>query len=198
MEQNTKRKYAIMALSATGACVAAIILLIRSALSNKGDPDSTTIAISVGLMAAAAVVAFYVRFKRAEAIEREKNPPLEPVDEEREALLDYFYDMNREKEFYVCLESGSPIDYVDDYEDGVAAFEKIRSEAVAVGSTVYIWRTSKDSNVCLRCRRLNGKRYAWNNPPLGGHPGCAPGCRCRAEPVIPVKRYSPKAHGEIK
>lgn len=198
MDQETRRKYALMALGATGACIGAIILLVRSALGNKGEPDSTTIAISVALLAIAAVVAFYVRLKRSEAIEREKNPPREPVDEEREALLDYFYDMEREKEFYSCLESGSPIDYVDDYEDGVAGFEKVKSEAVAAGSTAYIWRTSRDNTVCLRCRRLNGKRYAWNNPPLGGHPGCAPGCRCRAEPVMPSTRQAPKTHGKMK
>ena len=178
------------------ACIAAIILLWRSAMRNAGDPDSLTTAIAVLLMATAAVTAFYVRKRGKEEKERAENPPPPPVDEDREALLDYFHDMGREKEFYVCLESGAPIQYVDDYEDGVAAFEAIKAQALAEGSLAYIWRTCRDNQVCLRCRRLNGKRYTWEQPPLGGHPGCAPGCRCRPEPVMPAGRRLTQQRGK--
>lgn len=30
----------------------------------------------------------------------------------------------------------------------------------------------------------NGKKYSWNNPPTGGHPGEAIQCRCWAEPIL--------------
>lgn len=193
MDKQKQKKLAILAVGATGACVAAIILLVRSALTNKGEPDTLTTVIAVFLMGAATVIAFWVKRKRKEAIEHEKNPPPEPIDEEWEALLDHFYDMDREEEFYTCLESGGPIDYVEDYEDAVEIFEEAKSEAQAAGSAEYIWRTSKDNEVCLRCRRLNGRRYAWDNPPRGGHPGCAPGCRCEAEPVLPAARPRPAA-----
>lgn len=188
MDEQTKKKYALMAVGATGACVAAIILLVRSAIKSGGEPDTPTTIVAVFLMSAAAVVAFWVKKKRKDAMELEKNPPPEPVDEEWEALLDYFYDMEREDEFYSCLEAYGEIEYVDDYEDSVAAFENVKAKAVAAGSKEYIWRTSRDQEVCIRCRRQNGKRYGWNSPPRGGHPGCAPGCRCEAEPVMQAER----------
>jgi len=198
MDEQTKRKYALLAIGATGACVAAIILLVRSAIKSGGEPDTATAVVAVFLMSAAAVVAFWVKKKRKDAIELEKNPPPEPVDEEWEALLDYFYDMEREDEFYSCLEAYGEIEYVDDYEDSVAAFEQVKAQALAQGSKEYIWRTSRDQDVCNRCRRQNGKRYNWNTPPRGGHPGCAPGCRCEAEPVIAVDRSRSNAGGRTK
>ncbi|MBQ4132166.1 MAG: minor capsid protein [Desulfovibrionaceae bacterium] len=196
IDKNVKKKLARIAVGAMIACVGAIILLWRSAMENAGEPDTASTAAAILLMAAATVAAFYVRKKSKEEIERAENPPPEPVDEDWEALVDYFYDMDREKEFYSCLKSGAAIQYVDDYEDGVAAFEKAKAEAVAAGSAEYIWRTSRDTGVCSRCRRLNGRRYSWDNPPLGGHPGCAPGCRCKPEPVMPSGRQTAKAQGK--
>lgn len=60
-----------------------------------------------------------------------------------------------------------------------------------VGSTHYRWHTSEDSDVRLEHRKLNGKVFAWNNPPVAGtngmkyNPGCGPNCRCFAEPLLP-------------
>ncbi len=188
MKEELRKKYALMSIGALAACIAAIILLLRSVAKNSNEPDVVTLVIAVFLMSAGALTGFHVKKKRKEADEQGTRPQEEAVDEEWEALLDHFYDMEREDEFYSCLEAHGPIETVDDYEHSVAAFEKNTSEAVNAGSKEYIWRANRDSDVCIRCRRYNGKRFAWNNPPRGGHPGCAPGCRCEAEPVMPLER----------
>ena len=188
MKEEQRKKYALMSIGALAACIAAIILLVRSAAKNSSEPDIVTLIIAVFLMSAGAMTGFYVKRKRKEATKQEMSPQKEAVDEEWEALLDHFYDMEREDEFYSCLEAHGPIETVDDYEHSAALFEEARSEAVAAGSKEYIWRANRDRDVCMRCRRYNGKRFAWNNPPRGGHPGCAPGCRCEAEPVMPLER----------
>jgi SPP1 gp7 family putative phage head morphogenesis protein len=59
-----------------------------------------------------------------------------------------------------------------------------------IGSEVYIWRTVKDSDVRPRHKRLEGKVFRWDDPPVAGengeraHPGAIYNCRCFAEPVI--------------
>lgn len=71
----------------------------------------------------------------------------------------------------------------------VANLNQARSQYV--GSEGYIWRTSEDSDVRTLHRELNGKYFAWNDPPVAGekgeraHPGCIYNCRCYAESVIP-------------
>src|ERR1700728_4288373 len=71
----------------------------------------------------------------------------------------------------------------------MAAFERDRTNALYVGSTKYIWHTCNDEAICAACARKDGKRFAWNSVPIGGHPGesdrCTSGsCRCYAEPTI--------------
>lgn len=199
MKESPKKNRALMAVGAIASCIAAIILLVKSALDNDGEPNTATFVIATLLMGVGVVLAFYVKKKRNDEIALEMNPTPEPLDEEWDALMDYFYDMNREDEFYSCLEAYGPIEYIDDYEDGIAAFEAVETEAEAVGSKEYIWRTNRDREVCQRCRRYNGKRFAWNDAPLGDHPGCAPGCRCLAEPVMPLDRpRSGKSAPKIK
>ena len=46
----------------------------------------------------------------------------------------------------------------------------------------YIWRTSGDNKVRTAHAMREGKVFSWDNPPEGGHPGEAYGCRCTAEP----------------
>ena len=70
MDKNVKKKLIWMAAGSMIACIAAIILLWRSAMRNAGDPDSLTTAIAVLLMATAAVTAFYVRKRGKEEKER--------------------------------------------------------------------------------------------------------------------------------
>ncbi len=45
----------------------------------------------------------------------------------------------------------------------------------------YKWRTRKDIVVRKEHREREGVEFTWDNPPEGGHPGEAYGCRCWAE-----------------
>jgi hypothetical protein len=70
-----------------------------------------------------------------------------------------------------------------------AIFERDRRNALAAGSTMYIWRSCGDEDVCAACASKNEKRFAWNSIPIGSHPGqsdCCPSgwCRCYAEALI--------------
>jgi SPP1 gp7 family putative phage head morphogenesis protein len=58
-----------------------------------------------------------------------------------------------------------------------------------VGSTHYVWRTSGDSDVRESHKKLNGKMFAFAEPPevepgQRYHAGQFPNCRCYVEPVI--------------
>lgn len=67
-----------------------------------------------------------------------------------------------------------------------------QARAESIGADSYIWRTSGDSTVRSDHKKLNGKIFQWNNPPVAdkrsgerAHPGCIYNCRCWAEPIIP-------------
>jgi SPP1 gp7 family putative phage head morphogenesis protein len=69
---------------------------------------------------------------------------------------------------------------------------RVRSESI--GSEEYIWRTSRDSDVRLAHRKMEGKVCRWDTPPLLSdgtrtHAGCIYNCRCWPEPIIPGIRY---------
>lgn len=66
----------------------------------------------------------------------------------------------------------------------------------SLGANEYIWETRKDERVRGNPNGLYPKAkpshwarqdqiFNWNNPPEGGHPGIAPGCRCRAIMRLP-------------
>ncbi len=64
-----------------------------------------------------------------------------------------------------------------------------QARATAIGSTHYIWRTSKDSAVRHSHEEMEGKVIAWAKPPTlsdgtTGHAGTFPNCRCYPEPVF--------------
>lgn len=64
------------------------------------------------------------------------------------------------------------------------------ARATSVGSTHYIWRTSRDADVRDSHKKMNGKTVAWDDPPtledgMTGHAGTFPNCRCYAEPILP-------------
>lgn len=68
------------------------------------------------------------------------------------------------------------------------ALNKARAESV--GSVKYIWRTSEDKSVRHSHRKMNGKKFKWDEPPTlsdgtTGHPGTFPNCRCYAEAILP-------------
>lgn len=51
--------------------------------------------------------------------------------------------------------------------------------------THYIWRTRRDSKVRPSHAAREGRIFAWDDPPEGGHPREDYGCRCTAEPYTP-------------
>lgn len=65
----------------------------------------------------------------------------------------------------------------------------VKARAQFVGSTEFIWRTSKDGAVRLSHRRMEGKVFGWDDPPevdgFRGLPGEFANCRCFCQPVIP-------------
>lgn len=65
------------------------------------------------------------------------------------------------------------------------------ARAKFIGSEGYIWRTAGDNDVREIHRKLNGKFFRWDDPPVAGeggeraHAGAIYNCRCYPEPVIP-------------
>lgn len=70
-----------------------------------------------------------------------------------------------------------------------------QTRATHIGSPGYFWRTAGDGDVREDHRILNGKFFAWNDPPVAdrrtgarAHAGCIYRCRCYADPVLPGNR----------
>lgn len=77
-------------------------------------------------------------------------------------------------------------------ETSRAAAELTQARALAVGSEGYIWRTAEDSDVRDDHKKLNGRFFRWDSPPVADQranvramPGAIYNCRCYAEPVLP-------------
>ena len=52
----------------------------------------------------------------------------------------------------------------------------------ALGIRQYVWRTRDDDKVRSSHADHDDQVFSWDDPPEGGHPGQAWGCRCHAEP----------------
>lgn len=67
----------------------------------------------------------------------------------------------------------------------------VEARSLHVGSEGYIWRTAEDSDVRPLHKKLNGRYFRWDDPPVAGssgeraHAGQIYNCRCYPEPVIP-------------
>ena len=83
---------------------------------------------------------------------------------------------------------------IDQLSKANAAISQERQESIGVKD--YIWRMSKDEKVRGNPNGLypdarpshwarEGKRFSYDKPPEGGHPGQAPRCRCYAEAILP-------------
>lgn len=66
-----------------------------------------------------------------------------------------------------------------------------QARAQSIGADSYIWRTSGDSTVRSDHKKLNGKIFRWDDPPVAdersgerANPGCIWNCRCFAEPWL--------------
>ena len=74
-------------------------------------------------------------------------------------------------------------------ETAKAVSNLTQARAEQAGVTHYIWRTMEDEAVRSSHAELDGKVFAFNNPPFiegegNHHPGDFPNCRCYAEPII--------------
>lgn len=67
----------------------------------------------------------------------------------------------------------------------------VEARALYVGSEGYFWRSAGDVDVRPLHKKLNGKFFRWDAPPIAGehgeraHPGGIYNCRCYPEVVIP-------------
>lgn len=67
----------------------------------------------------------------------------------------------------------------------------LQTRAETIGSEGYIWRTVEDIDVRKQHKKLAGRFFRWDSPPVAGtngmryHPGNGPNCRCYAEVVVP-------------
>jgi SPP1 gp7 family putative phage head morphogenesis protein len=65
------------------------------------------------------------------------------------------------------------------------------ARAEAIGAEQYVWKTAGDWKVRSSHKKLNGKVFSWDDPPLSdppdlhSHPGQIFNCRCVALPIIP-------------
>jgi len=59
-----------------------------------------------------------------------------------------------------------------------------RFQQAGLGVTEYIWRSSDDVRVRSSHRDYDDRRFSWDEPPGGKHPGEDYNCRCFAEPVV--------------
>ena len=76
-------------------------------------------------------------------------------------------------------------------ETSRTATELTRARAAAVGSTHFVWKTAGDSDVRTDHKKLNGKVFRWDDPPVADSrtgvkslPGAIYNCRCYAAPII--------------
>jgi len=68
----------------------------------------------------------------------------------------------------------------------------VQARAVHVGSEQFIWRTSGDGDVRRDHKKLNGKAFRWDSPPVADErtgaralPGAIYNCRCWPESILP-------------
>lgn len=75
----------------------------------------------------------------------------------------------------------------------VSAYRQTRYTEAGINS--YRWQTSKDERVRDDHKKLDGRVFSWDEPPVvdtrtgrRGHPGQDFGCRCLARPLIKTRR----------
>lgn len=77
---------------------------------------------------------------------------------------------------------------VSRYEVARLNSELARSRMQQAGVTHYRWSTAEDGRTRSNHAERHGRIFSWDEPPEGGHPGEAYGCRCVAIPVMEVPR----------
>ena len=138
-----------------------------------------------------------VRRLMAEQVTLIRSIPLEAAQRVHDLTLKGLEDSTRAKE--IAAEIGRSGEVAASRAMLIARTEVARTasnlteaRAQNIGSTHYIWRTSSDSTVREDHKKLNGKVFAWTDPPVAdersgarANPGCIYNCRCFAEPIIP-------------
>ncbi|WP_088923432.1 phage minor head protein [Burkholderia multivorans] len=138
-----------------------------------------------------------MRALMAEQVTLIKSIPLEAAERVHRLTIEALEDSTRaaaiSKEIQRSGEvAKSRADLIARTEVSRAATSLTEARARAVGSTHYRWVTSGDSDVRPGHRALNGKVFAWDDPPevnengriMRHHPGQIWNCRCWAEPII--------------
>jgi SPP1 gp7 family putative phage head morphogenesis protein len=133
---------------------------------------------------------------QAEQVEIIKSIPIEAAQRVHELTIKGLEDSTRAKEIAAeIMRSGdvakSRAMTIARTEVARASSNFTQARAEAIGSTHYIWRTSHDGDVRSDHKALDGKAFAWSDPPIAdkrsgarAHPGCIYNCRCFAEPII--------------
>ncbi|AMG47961.2 phage head morphogenesis protein [Achromobacter xylosoxidans] len=137
----------------------------------------------------------------AEQVDLIKSLPLEAAERVHKLTIEGLQDSTRAAE--IAEEIGRSGEVAESRAMLIARTEVARTaaklteaRAVSIGSTHYIWRTVGDSDVRSGHRHMNGKVFAWNDPPMVNegtdkrpvwmrhHPGEIWNCRCYAEPIL--------------
>lgn len=71
-------------------------------------------------------------------------------------------------------------------------------EQMNQGVDSYIWQTMMDNRVRPEHAARQGKRFYWDDPPSGGHPGWAIRCRCSAIPCYDTDKTTVPKVGTFK
>lgn len=133
----------------------------------------------------------------AEQVTLIRSIPIEAAQRVHELTIEGLEDSSRAKEVAAeIMRSGevtkSRAVLIARTETARTAETLTQARAQAIGSTHYIWHTSEDSTVRPDHKILDGKVFAWNDPPVAdrhsgarANPGRIFNCRCFSEPIIP-------------
>ena len=132
----------------------------------------------------------------AEQVDLITSLPLEAAKRVHKLTIEGLSDATRASEISAdIMRSGhvckSRADLIARTEVGRAAATITQARAQHVESEGYIWRTAGDSAVRERHKKLAGKFFRWDDPPVTGEngekslPGAIYNCRCYPEVVLP-------------
>jgi SPP1 gp7 family putative phage head morphogenesis protein len=132
----------------------------------------------------------------AEQVELIRSIPLDAAQRVHKLTIEGLSDATRASEIAAEIRrsthvSESKANLIARTEVGRAAASITQARAVHVESDGYIWRTAGDSAVRDRHRKLAGKFFKWDEPPVTGEngerslPGAIYNCRCYPEVVLP-------------
>lgn len=123
-----------------------------------------------------------------------KSLPLEAGERVSKLTLEALFDSSRASEIAKEIARSGDVsisraNVIARTQVSTVASGLVQVRAEHVGSTGYVWRTSRDGDVRPSHRTMQGEFVRWDSPPtldnLTGHAGALPNCRCYPEPVVP-------------